>query len=32
MGFRLWNVDDKQGMRHEFVELKGMPEKEKKSK
>jgi 3',5'-cyclic AMP phosphodiesterase CpdA len=32
MGFRLWNVDDKQGMRHVFVELEGMPEKEKKSK
>jgi|TARA_B110000879_G_C11183321_1_gene519749 predicted phosphodiesterase len=32
MGFRLWNVDDKQGMRHEFVELEGMPEKEKNPK
>lgn len=32
MGFRLWNVDDEQGMRHQFVKLEGMPEKEKKSK
>ncbi len=24
MGFRLWNVGDKKGLRHEFVELKGM--------
>jgi|TARA_B110000908_G_scaffold73325_1_gene88445 predicted phosphodiesterase len=29
MGFRLWNVDAQTGMRHEFVKLKGMPEKEK---
>jgi len=26
MGFRLWNVDGKKGLRHEFVELEGMPE------
>ena len=26
MGFRLWNVDEEKGMRHEFVKLKGMPE------
>jgi len=26
MGFRLWNVGDEQGLRHEFVPLEGMPE------
>ncbi|MBT8044285.1 MAG: metallophosphoesterase [Verrucomicrobiae bacterium] len=26
MGFRLWNVDSKNGLRHEFVKLEGMPE------
>jgi len=24
MGFRLWNVGDKKGLRHEFIELEGM--------
>ncbi len=28
MGFRLWNVDGKNDMRHQFVKLKGMPEAE----
>ncbi|MDF1860380.1 MAG: metallophosphoesterase [Verrucomicrobiales bacterium] len=26
MGFRLWNVADENGLRHQFVPLKGMPE------
>lgn len=28
MGFRLWNVDGKNGMRHQFVKLKGLSEAE----
>jgi 3',5'-cyclic AMP phosphodiesterase CpdA len=32
MGFRLWNVDGKRELSHEFVKLEGMPEKVKKSK
>jgi len=28
MGFRLWNVGDKEGLRHRFVPLEGMPEPE----
>lgn len=32
MGFRLWNVGGEKGLRHEFVKLEGMPEKEKKPK
>ncbi len=32
MGFRLWNVNGNRELNHEFVELEGMPEKQKKSK